>query len=267
MDQLKEAVKDFSDQELLTQYINHKDEYTAEALAILEDEIKARGLRPQAPDKTVASIKRGQINLDTDDFEQFEHTFTRSELTLAVSILRDNDVILYADNPTSVDSIPLETEASKRFTIHVHKDSVQKAHELLDEHFEKKNGEYKSRYSSVKDRLKSFNFHDIRISEEEDRELIDVGFSDAEIEVISKYGKRLLSEVDKVEQEQERVVFFYDSIEPLLDALHGDNAGQLIRSDLLTILEICQIYCDEPDFPDTMDEAVTTLLNFFFDEE
>lgn len=266
MEQLRDMVKDYSDEELTDQFVNHRDEYTPEALNILEEEIKLRQIdTSKIEKKPTKTVKQGTLNLDSDDFLQFEHTFSRTDLILASSVLKDNSILFFADNPSSVDSIPIESESAKRFSIHVHKEFAEKAHELLDEHFEKVGAEYLSRYSSPRDRLRSFNFHDIRISEQEAKELIDVGFSGDEIRVIDTFGNRLLVEVDKIEQEQERVVFFYDSIEPLLDTLKKSSNSRLNRSDLLTILEILQIYCDDPEFPETMDEAILTLLSFFFD--
>lgn len=260
MDLLKESIKDFSDEDLIDQYLNHREEFTPEAFSIIENEINLRKIDTSKSEASAPKVKRGIINLDSEDFVQFEHTFSRSDLLMAVSILRENEILFFADNPSSNDFIPIETEASMQFSIHVHKDHIEKAHELLDEHFEKVGSEYLSRYCSAKDQLKSFNFHDIKIAEEEVNELIDVGFSDEEIEVITRYAKRLLKEVDTIEQQ--RVIFFYDCIEQLLELLE-ENSSKLIRSDLLTILEILQIYCDDPDFPSSMDEAIQTILSFF----
>lgn len=261
MELLKETIKDLSDEELINQYLNHREEYTPEAFSIIEDEVNSRNIdKSLLEKKPVPEIKKGVLNLDSDDFIQFENTFTRSDLMAAISILKEYGILFYADNPTSVDFIPLESEISKRFTIHVHKEHAEKAHELLDEHFEKVGSDYISRYCGPKDQLKSFNFHDIRISENEAKEQIDVGFSPEEIEVITRYGQRLLAEVDTIEEQ--RVVFFYDSVEPLLELLKK-NAVKLTRSDLLTILEIFQIYCDDSQFPEFMDEAIMTLLSFF----
>jgi hypothetical protein len=80
--------------------------------------------------------------------------------------------------------------------------------------------------------------------------------------VISRYGQRLLTEVEDIEQKQQRVVFFYDSIDPLLDALKKKKY-KLTPTDLLTVLEILQVYCDDPDFPSSMDDAILSLIDFF----
>ncbi len=261
MNLLRETLKDCSDEELINQYFNHREEYTPEAFSIIEEEVNSRnideGLLEKKPE---VEIKRGQLSLDSDDFILFENTFTRSDLMAAISILKEHEILFYADNPTSVDFLPIESEILKRFSIHVHKEHSEKAHQILDEHFEKVGSDYLSRYCGAKDRLKSFNFHDIRISEIEAKELIDVGFSSEEIEVITSYGQRLLSEVDTIEEQ--RVIFFYDSVEPLVESLQK-NTDKLTRSDLLTVLEVLQIYCDEPQFPEFMDEAIMTLLSFF----
>ncbi len=264
MDLLKQTIKDFSDEELINQYLNHQGEYTPEAFSIIEEEVNSRNIdKNLLRKKTEVEIKKGQLSLDINDFVQFENTFSRSDLMLAISILKENEILFYADNPNSVDFIPLESEILKRFSIHVHKEHTEKARQLLDEHFEKVGSDYLSKYCGTKDQLKSFNFHDISISEKEAKELIDVGFSSEEVEVITRYGKRLLAEVDAIEEQ--RVVFFYDSVEPLLNLLQK-NTDKLTRNDLLAVLEILQIYCDDPQFPKFMDEAITTLLSFFTGE-
>jgi hypothetical protein len=263
MELLKDTIKNFSDEELIDQYLNHREEYTPEAFSVIEKEVNSRNIDKNLLEKKPAvEIKRGVLSLDSDDFIQFENTFSRSDLMAAISILKEHGILFYADNPTSIDFIPLESELIKRFSIHVHKEHAEKAHQLLDEHFEKVGSDYISRYCGTKDQLKSFNFHDIRISEKEAKELIDVGFSPEEVEVITRYGQRLLTEVDTIEEQ--RVVFFYDSVEPLLELLQK-NAKKLTRSDLLTVLEILQIYCEDPQFPEFMDEAIMTLLSFFND--
>ncbi|NLL14977.1 MAG: hypothetical protein GX267_16355 [Fibrobacter sp.] len=261
MELLKETIKDFSDEELINQYLNHRGEYTPEAFSTIEEEVNSRNIdKSLLEKKPEVEIKRGQLSLDSDDFIEFENTFSRSDLMMAISILKEHGILFYADNPNSVDFIPLESELLKRFSIHVHKEHTEKAHQLLDEHFEKVGSDYLSKYCGTKDQLKSFNFHDIHISEKEAKELIDVEFSSEELEVITNYGQRLLAEVETIEKQ--RVVFFYDSVEPLLELLQK-NADKLTRTDLLTVLEILQIYCDDPQFPEFMDEAIMTLLSFF----
>lgn len=263
MDLLKESIKDFSDEELINQYVNHRGDYTPEAFSILEEEVNSRNIDKsllEKEKKPVVEIKKGQLSLDSNDFIQFENTFSRSDLLVAISILKENEILFFADNPSPADSFPIESEVLKRFSIHVHKEHAEKAHQLLDEHFEKVGSDYLSKYCGTKDQLKTFNFHDIRISEKEAKELIDVGFSSEEVEVITRYGQRLLDEVDTIEEQ--RVVFFYDSVEPLLELLQK-NIDKLTRTDLLTVLEILQIYCDDPQFPEFMDEAIMTLLSFF----
>ena len=119
------------------------------------------------------------------------------------------------------------------------------------------------KHSGVKERLKAFNFHDLHITEQQAYELLEVSFTEKENEVIVSYGNRLLSEADEIEDKQERVLFYYDSIEALTEKLQSNEAGHLNRSDLLAILEILQVFCIEDDFPAFMDESISTLLGFF----
>lgn len=263
MEELREIIKEYSDDYLFEQFTNHQNEYTPEALEMIKEEMKLRNINLEEKKKPNSPVKHKIFNLDSDDFFQFDDTFSRTDLIIAISILKDNDIIFFSDNPSSVDSYPIESEAQKRYKIYVHKDFIEKTDELLSEHFENKDGIYLSKYFKPLDRLKSFNFHDIRISDKEAKELIDVGFSEDEVQVICNYGNRLISEIDTIERQ--RVIFFYDSVEPLIDKLKNNSATRLNRPDLLAILEILQIFCDYPDFPTSMDETIMTLLNFFLE--
>lgn len=264
MEFLHEKIQNYSDEYLVEQYTKYKDDYTPEALAILKDEIDKRQLEINSANKTNDKPQE-IINLDRNDFICFEHDFSRTDLQLAVTILRDNDVIFFVDNPSSGDSFPLENVSTLRYTIEVHKDWVQKAHELLDEHFIKGDESYVLKYTAPKDRLKAFNFHDIHLTEGEANEELEVVFDDEEKKIILLYAAKLLEEADKIESQQERVLFYYDSIEPVTQKLES-SANKLNRSDLLTILEILQVYCDEPEFPESIDETIQTLLSFFIEQ-
>jgi hypothetical protein len=59
------------------------------------------------------------------------------------------------------------------------------------------------------------------------------------------------------------VLFYYDSIEPLIERLQESGRTTLSRSDLLTTLEILQVYVDDPALPSSMEEAISQLLSFF----
>jgi hypothetical protein len=84
-----------------------------------------------------------------------------------------------------------------------------------------------------------------------------------EKETVIRLGKRVLDEGDAIEQQQERVIFYYDSIESLITLLSAKTEARLTRTDLLTILEILQIFCDDPAFPPFMEESAGALLAFF----
>ena len=87
--------------------------------------------------------------------------------------------------------------------------------------------------------------------------------TDEEKKVIVTYGNRLLKEADQIEQDQQRLLFYYDCIEEVLADLVDKEKLLMSRSDLLTILEILQVYCEEPGFPTNMDGMISSLLKFF----
>jgi hypothetical protein len=268
MEELQEVIQKYNNEHLLEQYIDHQEEYTPEALKLLKHEIDKRDIQQEEID---AYLKLKEANpddqkpLDTKDFVPFEHSFSHTDILLAVAVLRDSKVIFFVDNPGFTDTIPLESEAVKKYSIHVHKDYIEKTHELLDEHFVKEDGIYSFKHAGAIERLKSFSFHDLHLSELEAAETIEVDLTSDERKVIIQYGKRLLDEVDKIEEVQERVVFYYDSVDSLIGYLAEEENKLLSRSDLLAILEILQIYCQNTDFPSSMNDSIATLLGFFLD--
>jgi hypothetical protein len=264
MDQFKEVIRNYTDEQLFDQYTRHREEYLPEVQALLDAEFKKRNLdtRQTAPSDG-AEPEIETIHLDSKDFKPFDHVFNRIDLQLATAILRENGIVFYIDNPKSTDTIPLEDEASKPFTIHVHERVFDKAHELLDEHFEKSDGRYRAKNMGVKDRLRSFSFNDLHLSEIEAAEIIEVDFTAEEKSAIVAFGKKVLEECDKIEAEQSRVIFYYDTIEDLIGHLSSDGELLLSRTELLTILEILQIFLDDAAFPSFMNESISTLLSFF----
>lgn len=260
MDQLKTVIKEYTDDRLLDQYLHHKDDYTPEAAAVMFDEIKRRNLdlseKPSGNDPE-------QLHFDSNDFTPFDHLFHQVDLQLVAAMFRDNDILFYIDNPHSTGTLPIESEADRLFSIHVHNKSIPKAQKLLDELFDKTDGRYQIKTMSTKEKLKSFSFHEFPISETESEEEAGVLLNAQEKECILTYGRRVVSEAEKIESEKERVIFYYDSIEPLLERISKKEHLTLTTSDLLTILEIFQIFCDEPDFPEFIEDSVSSLLSFF----
>ena len=265
MQQLRETLQNYSDSELVIQLVQHQEEYTPEALALLKEEAEKRNLdleqQKQLLEETGSEVK--VVRMDAQDFEQFDHAFSRVDLELAAIILRDNEIPFYADNPKSSATFPLESEAEQRFTIHVHKDGIEKAHELLDEHFDKIDGTYRLKKMSIKERLKLFSFHELQISELEALEKVEVSLTGEETSTILAYARKVLEDGDRIEKNQDRVLFYYDSIEEVIERISGPDSGLLSKTDLLTILEILQVMCDDPEFPQFMDDVISSLLGFF----
>lgn len=261
MSDLRTTIGDFTDEQLRTAYFREKDQYTPEALTIMSEELSKRGL-PLVPDGGQNTTVT-PIHLDSEDFVRFDYSFSRTDLLLATAILNDNAVPFFIDNPTSTDILPFETETEKRYTIRIHKTFIDKTHNLLDEHFVKADNKYLLKYTGARDRLRAFNFHDIHLTENASAEELDVSFATDEKKVITALGNRLLQEAEQVEKKQERILFYYDSIEPLLSRLQEPDRTSFSRNDLLTMLEIVQVYADDPALPPSMDETILQLLAFF----
>ena len=269
MDELRSTIQEFTDEELLRAYFEKKDEYTPEAREAMRVEVEKRGLSEAslgtaAAPKSVAD-PAASLSLMSGDFIAFEHSFSPTDWLLASAILRDNDIPCFADNPTSTPTFPIEGEGEKWVTIRIHKDFVEKARELLDEHFIIEEKKYLLRYSSVRDRLKAFNFHDIPPSDGAPTDTIEVSLTADEKVIVVGLARRLVKEAETIEKEQDRILFFFDSIEPLIERLEIPNHPALTRADLLTLIEILQVYVNDPALPASMDEAISQLLSFFLE--
>jgi hypothetical protein len=264
MSDLKTTINEFTDEQLLTACFREKDQYTPEALTIMHEEISKRNLSDAPTDTaTDGTADAAPVQLNSEDFLRFDHSFSRTDLLLATTILRDNAVPFFVDNPTSTDMIPTENESDTSYTLRIHKTYLEKTHTLLDEHFVKADNRYLLKYTGARDRLRAFNFHDIHLTENESLEELEVAFAPEEKEVVIALGRRLIDEADAIEQSQERILFYYDSIEPLIERLQEHDRSTLSRNDLLAMLEILQIYADDPALPVSMDEAIAQLLTFF----
>jgi hypothetical protein len=262
MSDLKKTIKDFADDFLLDQYLHNRDEYTQEALTMMEEEIAARKLSIQNAQDAAAN-RQPVIDLATEEFVPFDHGFYQTDLLLAQAVLRDEKIPFIVDSTNSSDVLPLESETMQCFTIHVPQSLHEKAHALIDEHFIKSEGFYTVKYSGVKDRLKLLTFTEIPLSQKQLSEEVEVQFTDQEIAALTRYTQKLLAEADTVEQQMDRMVFYYDNLEESLQHLKEKGREQFSRMDLLTLLEVLQIYCDAPDFPPLLEGTAEALLTFF----
>ncbi len=270
MDDMRTTINEFTDNELLNAYFRTRDQYTPEAQVIMAEVIRNRRLSEK--DLTEGSGPASEdgtapVQYEREDFIPFEHSFSATDLLLASAVLKDNSIPFFADNPTSSGTFPIETEADRRLTIRVHKDFVEKAHEVLGEHFAKDGSRYVLKNEGVRERLRAFNFHDIPASEHPPLEEVELSLSDQEKAVIVALGRRLLGEADLIEKKQDRILFYFDSLEQLIEDLEAPQGDPLTRNDLLAILEIMQVYADDEGLPGFMDESIATLLSFFLEPD
>jgi hypothetical protein len=270
MDDLRSAISEYADDHLLNEYHHHQGQYTSEALDLMRQEIATRGLDGAKPGPSAGG--RGEtdegkvLHFSAEDLVQFDHSFSRTDLLLATAMLQEKKIPFHIDNPESTDTLPIQSESEMRFTVRVHKDFVDESHALLDEHFVKADNKYILKYTGARDRLNAFNFHDIHLSEKEGAEELDVSFTADEKKVLTALAKRLLTEAEAIETAQDRVLFYYDAIGPLVERLNEPDRTALSRNDLLAILEILQVYVADPSLPASMDEAIAQLLAAFLGE-
>jgi hypothetical protein len=262
MESLKEALENYTDDKLLEVYRTQRDEYTAEAIKVFEEEIAKRGLDPASYAKSkertevaTAAAEASVANLSRDEFEPIGPPFTKIDLLTADAILRNSKVPYF---------IKECEDAPDMFSVFVYRDALETARELIGEHFEVgPEGKYILSQSDIIDRLKSFSLYDIRISDAAAHEKLKVDFSWGEKSALIKLSDTLVSEVDAIEEQLGRVVFFYDTMEELSAKLKADAA--LTRTDFLAIIELCQIYCDDPRYDSELNQTASSILSFFLE--
>jgi len=264
---LRETVRGFTTEHLLDQYFRHANEYTPEAMACMKQEIDARNVAAETVDRyrpvpgTEQVAGRPGRELSPEDFIRFEHAFSYADVLLVTAMLREEDIPFYIENSSVSGALPLESQVSRGFVLHVGRQQEEQARRLIDGHFDRHENGYRIRYDDLYDRLKAFNFQEVRLDEAELEETAQVDFSGEELRHIQAYARRLEEEIDRIEQE--RVVFHFDNIGRLLETLAIGGACEITKTDMLTLIEIFQIYCREPQFPESLRDTIEALLDIF----
>jgi hypothetical protein len=271
---LQERLQSYSTPFLLEQYIYQKTEYTPEAIAVIEREIARRNISPADIDEFV---KKGLVgdegiagnvevrHFKREDFVKLDGAFAKSDGALIRAMFAEENIPHFLDADVAISPVGVrDADAKQLVHVQVHRDSLDKAMSLVGMHFDADaaGGVYTVKYSGIRDRLKSFSFQDIAHTDVGDADIVSVEFSREEKDVLLRYAHRLPAEIEGIENGQERIVFFFDNIEELAGRLSGGGSS-LSKTDLLTALEILQIYCDEPDFPPSGLGIAEALLSFF----
>ena len=220
------------------------------------------GITIQLQGKTEDEDTEEIVDMD-DELVPLDSKFNRTDLVLAQSILTEEKIPFFVSSSTHSSAIPIETETIGSYNISIPKSQLEKAKECLNKHFHSTNGLFSAKFSNIKERLKSFCFYDISLSIDELEEEVDVQFSSDESLKIEKYVKKLIEEAETLEQESENVLFYVDNLQECLNHLQDKNYSGFTRADLLTILEVLQVYCEKEDFPPILEHTAEALLNFF----
>ncbi len=264
MSEARERIKEFSDEFLLEQYHNNRHEFTPETIIIMEEEIAARNLaeKPEAVNDDSSQQDELEQQLK-EEFLPIDHGFSQTDLPLATEILAEASIPFYVKDSQSSGTIVLESEVMHTFMLFVPESLLEKSQKHLDELFDKSEGRYAVKYSTVKDRLKAFCFHEAPLTWNELQEEIEVHFSATESADILKLMKRFSQEADTLEQQSEKVFFYVDNLQECSQHLTDKERTHFPKTDLLTIIEVLQVYCDDAAFPPALDTTAEVLLDFF----
>jgi hypothetical protein len=268
---LHELVQGYSTPFLLEQYVHMRDQYTAEAVLLMEEELARRNISAAEIDeykgKTLIGEDGGSGNvqvrhLQRDDFIKLDGVFSRADGFLVRAMFGDENVPYFVDTSIQYSAIPGRENPSQPVSVYIHKDAMDKALALIGAHFDLADGMYHVKYSDVKERLTSFSFSEIQQSDIESSDITDVHFSQEEKDVLIRYGRKLVSEIDDIETRDGRIVFNFDNVEALIEQLSEKKPG-LTKTDLFTALEILQIYCGDAEFGPAAQGIAEALLGFF----
>jgi len=264
-DELRERLRRLPDHELFELYDKHRDEYTEEAAAMMQEELQSRGIDAAA--KTAGAVKQEADQgrrYRREDFMPLAHQFSRVDIMLAQLILREHAIAFFVELPAPASSVlPIEADVMQRYTVHVPREDFERAGGIIEEHFCAAGGTYRRKELGTKDRLRSFCFHEAPMSEREAAEEVGVRFSEEERRRIVSCIDRAIADADALEQRLERGIFYYDNLEPLRGRLSASDAATLTKEDLLTILEVLQIFCDEDGFGRELETVAADILGFF----
>jgi hypothetical protein len=256
---LENQFKAMPDNTLLDLYSRRREEYTEEALNIMKAEISSRKLELPSADSGNAKTSK---SYSRDDFVPLEIVFSQVDILLIQIMMREHGIPFFAQATQAQSSVlPVDGQIMQNYALNVPAEKKDEAAAIINEHFDARDGVYVRKRAGGKDRLRSMSFNEIQISELEAEEEVSVELGEDERDLTIKYLDRAISDADEIEKKLERVIFYYDNLEELRNHLASDNSN-LTRGDLLAILEVMQIFCDEPDFPKSLENAADAILDF-----
>jgi len=269
MENLREMLADFSDDQLVDEYNKRRGDYTEEAQKVLLEEITKRGINLEAAQES-ASSQAAEIEkvlapgsrVGREDFIPLDLVFAKTDVLIANAMLRDSKVPYFVKESGEKE----RADGLETFKVCVYKDAVNEAAAIIEEHFCESadgGGRYILRESDVINRLKSFSLYDINFSDAAANEKLDASLGEQESDSLITLAEAIIEEAETIEEEQGRVVFFYDSMEPLISKLKGK--GGFTRTDFLAIIEICQIYCEDERYNPVLNQTVSSILSFFLE--
>jgi hypothetical protein len=265
-DKVRANIEQFPDEFLIEQYLHKKHDYTEEAVLIMAEVLKERNITEEKLSAIAAKKDMPEIpdhpTPPIDERSPLPSPFFQKDLALVHGILGEQRI------PFTIESSILsQSEQSQQqrqlFVIAVPNDQLENATQAIEAQFSVRDGAYQVRFADYRERLKSFHFQEYRISDLEAAEEIGISFSDEERNELLRYARRLLQDADQIEQQSDRVLFFIDNVDSLIDRLEDPDSASFTVADLCTIMETLQFYCEEADFPQILLSVAESLFAIF----
>ncbi|MFW5960215.1 MAG: hypothetical protein ACOCSE_03750 [Chitinivibrionales bacterium] len=242
--EMERYIRGLEDEDLIQGYSN-KDEYTEEAVRIMESEIGNRGL----------SVEEGRDEEHKEDVVDYKLEplgfFTPADTTVAVQMLEESEVVFSVVRPEN---------GTSDIQILVADYEKEKAHKKLEEGFYKKGEYYYIHQESLEDVVKQLDLREIEVMIRKAGD-IELDIQENEFNTIRGYALKIIENINEIEERLGGPVFFYDDIEEITENPVGYTITKENLGVVFEILKIAALYFHEGEsLPNELREVAEPLV-------
>ena len=260
MSELNKRIRSLDDKELIEDRFAKAESFSEEALFIMDEEIAKRGLA--IPQATAAADEEIHGALIDEDLAKLPAAFTLVDAPILRSIFTESEIPFTVSDATNTDTLPLESDTEAHFVMSVPKSRLEAATAIIHEHFDNIGHVYVRKVGTIREMLAAFDFSEVHYSQAAMEEVLDAEFTKPEADALVKLLVRLRDEVDAVEERIGRFLFHFDNLDHCENRLIANDEGYT-HADFLVMLEVMQVYANDPKFPDILDNVAKSLIDLF----
>ncbi len=245
--EMERYIRGLEDEDLIQSYRN-KDEYTEEAVRVMESEIENRCLsvdEKQAEEHEEHTEEVVDYNLEPLGY------FTPGDTTVAVQMLEESEVVFSVSRPEN---------GTSDIQILVPDYEREKAHKKLEEGFYKKGEYYYIHQESLEDVVKQLDLREIEVMIRKAGD-IELDIQENEFNTIRGYALKIIENINEIEERLGGPVFFYDDIEEITENPVGYTITKENLGVVFEILKIAALYFHEGEsLPNELKEVAEPLI-------